>query len=51
MPINNINIIEITDLASPDLLPYTMREVDLLRYYEPKEGLSLQKVPRSYTAP
>lgn len=46
MPINNINIIEITDLASPDLLPYTMREVNLLRYYEPKEGLFIAESPK-----
>lgn len=46
MPTNNINMIEITDLASPDLLPYTMREVDLLRYYEPKEGLFIAESPK-----
>ena len=46
MPTNNINIIDITDLASPDLLPYTMREVDLLRYYEPKEGLFIAESPK-----
>lgn len=41
------HIIEITDLNSPDLEVYsTRKEVQLLRYYEPKEGIFIAESPK-----
>ena len=42
-----LNIIEITDLKSPQLEVYTIRsEVQLLHYFEPKEGIFIAESPK-----
>ncbi len=41
------NIIEITDLERPELIPYkTTAEVQLLRYFEPEPGIFIAESPK-----
>lgn len=43
----NINIIDINDFSAPELDIYArLSEVQLLRYYEPKEGLFITESPK-----